>query len=256
MLFVRSKLFDAFLTVWTLLIFAGALPVLMMLRRQNTYVRKVTYAWLRGVLVGLKYIVGLDYVERGRENIPCEPCLIIANHQSSWETFALPALFAGASLVAKQETARIPLVGWYLTHYPLIMIDRGGGAGTLRKMIKGARAALAEGRSVIMFPEGTRKKTSERVEFRRGIEFLYSELGRPVLPVALNSGNFWQGVRKSKGTISVSYLPPIMPGLSRAEFRKRAEALLQEEKEALSTKFQHKVGKNNRDRPRRSRYSI
>src|SRR4051794_23382904 len=83
MLFVRSKLFDAFLTVWTLLLFAGAFPVLMMLGRQSTYVRKVTYAWLKGILVGLKYIVGLDYVERGRENIPCEPCLIIANHQSS-----------------------------------------------------------------------------------------------------------------------------------------------------------------------------
>ena len=163
------------------------------------------------------------------------PCIIVANHQSAWETLALAAIFPDASFVAKQETASIPIVGWFLKNYPMIMVDRGASANAIRQLVVDSRAVLAEGRSIIIFPEGTRKSISERVVFKRGAEVLYSELDRPVLPIAFNSGLFWSrtSAMKCQGTITLSYLPPIWPGLSGEEFRQKAQALLEMERDRL-----------------------
>lgn len=234
MQFLRSKGFDLFLGLWTALV-ALAVPALWLFGAPARQVRAVARFWMRGVGFGLRAIVGLDYRQRGRENIPAEACLIIANHQSPWETLLLALVFPEASLVAKAELARIPVFGWFLMRYPMILIDRASGTSALRKMVTQSRAALDEGRHVIVFPEGTRKHLADPVKFRRGIELLYVELGRPVLPLALNSGVFWgpdQPVRR-RGTITLSYLPPIQPGLSRQDFMQRAEAVLQTEKERL-----------------------
>lgn len=96
-------------------------------------------------------------------------------------------------------------------------------------------AALKSGRYVLMFPEGTRKGITDPVEFKRGIEVLYSELETAIVPVALNSGIFWgKGKTKTRGTIQVSYLAPIMPGLSAAAFKSRAEKVLQQERDKLA----------------------
>jgi 1-acyl-sn-glycerol-3-phosphate acyltransferase len=114
----------------------------------------------------------------------------------------------------------------------MILIDRESGSKAVRKMIDESRAALAQGRSVLIFPEGTRRPVSEPVEFKRGVELLYTKLDRPVLPVALNSGLFWEPGRtyKRAGTISVSYLLPIQPGLAGHEFTREAEQLLEAER--------------------------
>jgi 1-acyl-sn-glycerol-3-phosphate acyltransferase len=187
------------------------------------------------VLFGLWYIVGLRHIELGRENIPKEPCIIVSNHQSLWETLALAAIFPSAAFVAKREISQFPIVGWYVTNYPMIMIDRAGRGQAIRKLIQQSRAALAEGRSVVLFPEGTRKSVSDRVSFRKGIEFLYAELQCPFLPVALNSGVFWGPDRKFKykGTITISYLPSITPNLSMEQFKMVAETAIQNEKDRL-----------------------
>jgi 1-acyl-sn-glycerol-3-phosphate acyltransferase len=181
------------------------------------------------------HIVGLKYVERGHENAPREPCIIIANHQSPWETLVLASKFPNAAFVAKKEMKRVPIVGWFLTNYPMILIERGGGLGAIRKLIRESSEALEAGRSVIIFPEGTRKSVSDKIVFKRGIEFLYSELRQPIFPIVVNSGVFWGPDRlfKFNGTITISYLPPIMPGLSQKEFKETTEALMQAEKEHL-----------------------
>jgi 1-acyl-sn-glycerol-3-phosphate acyltransferase len=230
---IRSKAFDAFVAAWTLIMSPSCI-VLWLCGTPRHALRAVSQFWAKGILWGLSHIVGLRHVERGRENIPNEPCLIIANHQSAWETVALAVLFPATSFVAKQETARIPIVGWFLKNYPMIMVDRGGGGNAIRQLIADSRAVLAEGRSVIIFPEGTRKSTSERVVFKRGAEVLYAELNTPILPIALNSGVFWtRDGSKCRGTITLSYLPPILPGLSGEEFREKAQALLEMERDRL-----------------------
>ncbi|MDF3063277.1 MAG: acyl-phosphate glycerol 3-phosphate acyltransferase [Microvirga sp.] len=111
----------------------------------------------------------------------------------------------------------------------MILIDRDSGSTALRKMIDESRAALQAGRSVLIFPEGTRRGVSARIEFKRGIELLYAKLDRKVLPVALNSGHFWAPdlPYKRSGRITVSYLGAIEPGLDGAEFTRRSQALLE-----------------------------
>jgi 1-acyl-sn-glycerol-3-phosphate acyltransferase len=230
---IRSKAFDAFAVAWTLIISPSCI-VLWLTGTPRHALRAVSRFWATGLLWGLRHIVGLRHVERGRENIPTGPCIIIANHQSAWETVALAVIFPNASFVAKQETARIPVVGWFLKNYPMIMVDRGGGGNAIRQLIVDSRAVLAEGRSVIIFPEGTRKSISERIVFKRGAEVLYAELNTPVLPIALNSGVFWtRDGSKHPGTITLSYLPPILPGLSGEELRQKAQALLEAERDRL-----------------------
>ncbi len=182
-----------------------------------------------GTLRLLGWCVGLTYVEEGQENIPAEPCLIIANHQSTWETLAFLALFPDVAIVAKQELLTIPVFAWFLRNSPMILIDRDSGTKAMRKMVDESRAALAGGRSVLIFPEGTRQSVSAKIEFKRGIEILYAKLDRKVLPVAVNSGHFWapDQAYKRSGIITVDYLGAIEPGLGGAEFTRRSQAVLE-----------------------------
>lgn len=230
---MRSKLFDGLFALWTG-VFGLAVPVLWLCGSPRPAIRSATRLWVRGALFGLRHVVGLRHVERGREHVPDEPCLIVANHQSTWETLASLLLFPDVAIVAKQELLAIPVFGWYLRKSPMIVIDRETGPKALREMIQQSQAALAEGRSVLVFPEGTRRQVSEPVAFKRGSEFLYTKLGVPVLPMALNSGHFWGvgGGSKHAGTITVAYGEPIAPGLSGAEFTRKAEAILESGKNA------------------------
>jgi 1-acyl-sn-glycerol-3-phosphate acyltransferase len=182
-----------------------------------------------GTLHLLGWCVGLTYVEHGQENIPAEPCLIVANHQSTWETLAFLALFPDVAIVAKRELLAIPIFAWFLRNAPMILIDRDSGSKGVRMLIDESRAAFAAGRSVLIFPEGTRRSVSAKIEFKRGIELLYAKLDRKVLPVVLNSGHFWSPEEpyKRSGTITVAYLQPIDPGLSGAEFTRRSQALME-----------------------------
>ena len=230
----RSKLFDLLFALWTGL-FGLAVPLLWLAGSPKSLIRAATRLWVRGALFGLKHVVGLRYMEHGREHIPNEPCLIIANHQSTWETLASLLLFPDVAIVAKQELLAIPVFGWYLRRSPMIVIDRETGPKALREMIQQSQAALSEGRSVLIFPEGTRRLTTEPVTFKRGAELLYAKLGVPVLTMALNSGHFWSpgDACKRKGTIMVSYGKPILAGLSGAEFTRRAERILEANKNGV-----------------------
>jgi hypothetical protein len=120
---IRSRQFDVLLAVWTGL-FGLAIPILTLLRARDLTIRMVTRSWARGVLFGLKHVVGLDHVEHGREALPDEPCLIVCNHQSTWETIALLLLVPDVAIIAKDELIRIPVFGWYLRRSPMIVIDR------------------------------------------------------------------------------------------------------------------------------------
>lgn len=230
----RSKLFDLLFALWTGL-FGLAVPLLWLCGSPQPAVRVATRVWVRGALFGLKHVVGLRHMEHGREHIPNEPCLIVANHQSTWETLAPLLLFPDVAIVAKQELLVIPVFGWYLRRSPMIVINREAGPKALREMIQQSQAALSEGRSVLIFPEGTRRLPTDPVTFKRGSELLYAKLGVPVLTMALNSGNFWSpgDSCKRKGTIMISYGQPIPAGLSGAEFTRRAERILEADKNRL-----------------------
>jgi 1-acyl-sn-glycerol-3-phosphate acyltransferase len=230
---LRSLVFYSLWGLWTAL-FGCAIPLLWSVRSPPTLVRTLSRIWARGILALLSGVVGLKYLERGRARVPQIPCLIVVNHQSTWETLAALVLFPDVAIVSKRELLRIPVMGWYLGRSPMIVIDRASTSKALREMTQQSRAAVAGGRSVLIFPEGTRKRAGEPVEFKRGVELLYRTLGVPVLPVVVNSGLFWGiGGAPGKGTITVSFLTPIDPGLTAAKFTSSAEALIGREKNAL-----------------------
>lgn len=226
---IRSWVFDAVLIAWTAL-FAPALAILLVSGKPRFLIRATSRVWAKGILAALKWTVGLTHVEVGRHNIPAGPCLIVANHQSKWETIAFLTLVPEVAIVAKQELLSIPVMGWFLRHSPMILIDRDSGGAAIRHMLSEARKALGQGRPVLVFPEGSRRSATSDVAFKRGIELLYLRLGVTVLPVALDSGRFWAADLpfKRPGAITVSYLPPIQPGLSGSEFVRRAQLAMQD----------------------------
>jgi 1-acyl-sn-glycerol-3-phosphate acyltransferase len=226
---LRSRAFDALLIAWTAM-FLPALAVLLVAGRPKGPIRATSRVWAHGILLLLKWTVGLTHREWGRQNIPTGPCLIVANHQSQWETIAFLTLVPNVAIVAKRELLAIPVMGWFLRHSPMILIDRERGGSAIRHMLTEARKALAQGRPVLIFPEGSRRSPAAEIEFKRGIELLYLQLGVTVLPVAVDSGHFWGADLpfKRSGAITVSYLSPIEPGLSGSEFIRRAQLAVQE----------------------------
>ena len=104
-----------------------------------------------------------------------------------------------------------------------IPIDRGAGADTLRRMTRSAEKVLGEGRPILIFPEGTRKRPGALPDYKPGVAGLYGMLEVTCVPVALNSGRYWRGFFKYPGTITVEFLPPIPPGLKRRDFMARLE---------------------------------
>jgi 1-acyl-sn-glycerol-3-phosphate acyltransferase len=117
----------------------------------------------------------------------------------------------------------------------MIFIDRSGYAKTLRKLVQDARKVTADGRAVVIFPEGTRVDPGKKLPYRPGIAALYNDLDLPVTPVVHNSGLCWpkQSFRKYAGTIVLRFLPPIEPGLERQAFMARLEGEMEQAADEL-----------------------
>lgn len=217
MLVLRSLAFNIAFISWTVVVAVGCLPALA-LPRPATYA--VSRFWARGVLALLAALIGLRHEVRGAENLPDGPVIYAVKHQSAWETIAFALLIPRFAGVYKRELLRIPFYGWYMWRAAMIPIDRGAGAGALRKMLRRAREAVAEGRPIVVMPEGTRVAPGAHRPYHSGVAALYLDLGLPVVPVALNSGYFWgrRAFVKRPGTIVFAMLEPIAPGLDRKTF--------------------------------------
>ena len=203
-----------------------ALPALLMPRRVTIRVGEL---WFVFVLAALRLVCGITHEVRGRENLPASPCIVAAKHQSAWDTIAFLTFLDDGSYVIKKELTRIPVYGWLLSKAGMVPVDRTAGAKALRHMVAAARTRLGEGRSIVIFPEGTRTAPGERRAYHPGVAALYGKLGVPVVPVALNSGLFWprRSFTKRPGRIVVEILPAIAPGLPRAEFMERLETAIE-----------------------------
>jgi 1-acyl-sn-glycerol-3-phosphate acyltransferase len=162
-------------------------------------------------------------VVRGRENLPEGACLVAAKHQSAWDTFALLPLFDDPAVVLKDELKFIPLYGWFCLKFEHILVKRDKGPSALKAMLRAARSRAAEGRQILIFPEGTRTAPGAAADYKPGVVALYEGLGIPCVPIALNSGVYWprRTLIRHPGQIVVEILPPLPAGLPRAEFRQR-----------------------------------
>ena len=187
--------------------------------------------WGRSSLFWLRVIAGIRMEVRGLENIPPGACLVAGKHQSFWETFAILPLLDDPAMVLKRELTFIPFFGWFIYKFRMIPVERTAGTQALRSMIEAAQEAIAMGRQVVIMPEGTRRAPDDPPDYKPGAAALYGKLDVPCVPFALNSGLFWprrQFLRRP-GTIILSFLEPIPPGLSRKAFQPRLEAAIETE---------------------------
>ncbi len=214
---VRSFFFNVGWYVGTVIIAVVGAPILLLPRRS---VVAWSLFWIDFCLWWLRVTCRLSHRVRGHENMTAGPVILACKHQSSWETLAFSRLFPRSATVLKRELILIPIVGWAMARVGNIAVERGDGARALRGLVKQAKAALADGRNILIFPEGTRVAVGAEKPYQVGTAALYRQLGVPVVPVALNSGVFW-GRRKfikRPGVIDVEILPAIPPGLDRETF--------------------------------------
>jgi 1-acyl-sn-glycerol-3-phosphate acyltransferase len=213
MILVRSWLYTILFLIWTLSAAIVCLPALVHRRAALGAIRM----WVRGVMALARGLVGIRFRVEGKENIPRGPCIIAAQHQSSFETYRLFLEVDDPVFVLKRELVWIPFVGWYILRAGLVPIDRGAGAGAMRRMLRAADAAVARGAQVLIFPEGTRTPPGVRRPYRPGVAALYNHCRVPLVPMALNSGYFWgkTRVRKEPGEIVFKFLPPVEQGLGK-----------------------------------------
>lgn len=178
--------------------------------------------WIRGrymvtwnvcVVYWLRLICGVKFRVLGRENIPNQPYIAVANHQSPWETFFLQYDLFPVCIVLKQELLRIPFFGWGLRMVKPIAIDRENPRQAIRQTQEQGAARLREGISVLIFPEGTRKPAGEPGKFARSGAGLAVATQAPLVPIALNAGEYWPAHHflKAPGTITVSIGPALIP---------------------------------------------
>jgi 1-acyl-sn-glycerol-3-phosphate acyltransferase len=225
---VRSLLFNIAFFSWTTVCCFGLLWMLLLPRRQMVHVVE----WYMGTIHFLeRTILGLDYEIRGAENLPREGSYVLAaKHQSAWETMKLHLLIDDPAVILKRELLWVPIWGWYAAKAKMIAVDRSARGRAIASMVEGAREVQAEGRPIVIFPQGTRTAVGRYLPYRVGVAVLYKELNIPIVPMALNSGVYWgrRSFRKHAGKIVVEFLPPIQPGLSRdavmAELESRLEA--------------------------------
>jgi 1-acyl-sn-glycerol-3-phosphate acyltransferase len=185
--------------------------------------------WAKSSLFWLRVIAGIRIEVRGQENIPPGACLVAGKHQSFWETFAI--LLDDPAMVLKKELTYLPFFGWFIFKFRMIPVERTAGTQALRAMIDAAGRAIADGRQVVIMPEGTRRAPDDPPDYKPGAAALYGKLDVACVPFALNSGLFWPRRRfiRRPGTIVISFLEPIPPGLARKAFQSRLETEIEGE---------------------------
>lgn len=190
----------------------------------------VPRGWGRTLLWLLKVICRLDYVVEGRENLPKEPFISLWKHSSAWETAAQMIVVPAAAWLLKREVTWIPLVGWAVSTYKPIAINRSAGHSAVNQVVKQGRERLAAGMGVIIYPEGTRVAAGQTRKYGISGALLAKQTGAPIVPIAHTSGYFWprRSLLKKAGTIRVMIGPPIDPrGLEPREINERAQAWIE-----------------------------
>ncbi len=182
-------------------------PVIPYPQRYN-FVTAINYfvLWWAKVTCGVKVeIEGREYLTASR------PYVLVANHQSDWETFILQLLVKPSCTILKKELLKIPFFGWGLALIKPIAIDRSQRSAALKQILKQGKARLADGIPVLIFPQGTRVPVGEMGRFNKGAAMLACAAKVPVVTFAHNGGEYWPSKSwlRKPGTIHVKIRPPI-----------------------------------------------
>ena len=219
----RSLLFDGAIALVTIPIgiILGLIGFALPLRSRFWLVK----CWRQAFSFFERHLLGIRVEVIGTEHIPSEPCIIISNHQSAWETVGLQTLFSPCVFVLKEDLLKIPFFGWGLAAVRMIAINRNASKAALKKVTEQGIDRLKLGISVVVFPEGTRSGPHDLLPFQIGGAYLATKSNVPVVPVSHNAGTVWpKGSRiRGPGVIKVIIGEPIMPGLKAQALNKRLE---------------------------------
>lgn len=226
LIFLRSLVFNVLFYAVLVCLIIVALPTFALPPRTTLTVAKW---WANVTLVLMRVVCNIKVEFRGVEKIPQGPLVVIAKHQSFWETFVLPGFFHHPIFILKRQLMQIPVFGQFLVKTGMIAIDRNAGVKALLDMTRRAREAVRAGRQLVIFPEGTRRAPGAPPDYKTGFAQIYSSCGVQCLPIALNSGLFWprRTFMRYPGTLVVEFLDPLPPGLPKDQFLTRAQAAIE-----------------------------
>jgi 1-acyl-sn-glycerol-3-phosphate acyltransferase len=233
MMMLRSSLFALALLLVTppyaaIALLTFPLPPLTRNRIISGWSRLVV--WLARVLCGIRWRV------EGQQHLPRRPAVILAKHQSAWETMAFQIIFPPQVYLLKRELLWLPFFGWGLALTSPIAIDRSRGTAALRRLVRLGKERLERGFWVVVFPEGTRIPPGERRKYQPGGAMLAEHSGAPVVPVAHNAGLLWprNAFLKRPGTITVRIGPTIeSAGRDTKTINTLAEQWIEEQQKTL-----------------------
>ena len=233
MILVRSLVFALLFYLWSAFLALSALPIIWL--APKSWSVALMKFWARSATGLLAVVCGVRLEIRGRRHLPSGGALIAAKHQCMFDTLAPLPVFADAAYVMKRELMNIPVYGWYCRKAEMIVIDRDANAKALRQLLADSRRCLAEGRQVVIFPEGHRMAPGAKGDYKPGVAAIYRDLGAPCVPMATNSGVHWpaHGFLRRPGVIVYEFLEPIPAGLHRAEFMRTLEERLEAGSAAL-----------------------
>lgn len=215
--------------MFSLVFYLGSVPIVLAtpissLFGQRAFIANV-HLWSRFHRFAARVTLGITTHYEGQ--IATEPTFYAAKHHAMFETLELCMTLGNPVFVIKRELASIPVWGWAVQRYGAIVVDRDSSSAALRQMMREARAAMAQGRSVIIFPEGTRVAQGETPPLKSGFAGLYRVLGLPVIPIAINSGAVWpKNGPKRPGVVTFLFGERIPPKLSREEIEARVHAAI------------------------------
>jgi 1-acyl-sn-glycerol-3-phosphate acyltransferase len=179
---------------------------------------------IRAQLFWQRWVAGVGYRIDGLEHVPDGPCILASRHESMWETILLPWVLGNPAVLLKREILAYPIAGPVARKLGYIGVDRSGDLEAAKRAFRQAQVAIESGRSVLIFPSGTREP-GRRDRVQGGVAVLYRQLGVPVVPITLNSGDHWVfgSWLRWPGTIRIRVLPPIAPDLPTRDFMARLE---------------------------------
>jgi 1-acyl-sn-glycerol-3-phosphate acyltransferase len=215
MLQLRAVIFYLGITLATLVtVLFSPMAMILPYRWRYFYLTR----WGLFAIWWLRHTCKLDFRVEGRENIPEGTAIILAKHQSAWETIAMQQIFPPQTWVLKRELFLIPFFGWGLAMMRPVGIDRSAGKKALKQVIRQGTERLKNGLWLVIFPEGTRTAPGEQHRYAIGGAMLAEKSGFPVVPVCHNAGEFWpkKGFIKKPGTITLVIGQPVDPQGKRA----------------------------------------
>jgi len=225
MILLRSALYNLYFWAITIPMAFASLPIRIFAPRLALAYGRI---WIRALFAGLGPLAGIRVSVTGADHLPqFGPALIASQHQSAFDTLIWMMLVPRPAYVLKRELTRIPLFGPMLRLSGQIAIDRSGGAGAMRRMLRDAARAKAENRQIVIFPEGTRRPPGDVGHLQPGIAALAAHTGLGVIPVVTDSGRCWprRSFRKRPGIIRIAILSPLAPDLPRGAILERLTEL-------------------------------